>query len=111
VHLPPLRRSHPAHPETSPTASGLNEEERVTTRTHGIATPADLENESRVTLAARHLYEAELALHDAHQSHVKAWIAATSDKLHQAVVEHLAATREQDGSDSRRARPAARTTR
>jgi hypothetical protein len=83
----------------------------VSTRIHGIGTPPDPENESRVTLAARHLYEAELALHDAHLSHVEAWIVAASDKLHQAVVEHLAATREQDGTDAGRARPEARTTR
>lgn len=39
--------------------------------------------------AARHLYEAEVALHIAHQSHVDAWIAAAADRLHDAVVEHL----------------------
>ena len=44
-----------------------------------------------VAAAAQHLYEAECALHIAHQSHVDAWIAAASDRLHEAVVEHLAA--------------------
>ncbi len=39
--------------------------------------------------AARQLYEAEVALHIAHQSHVDAWIAAAADRLHDAVVEHL----------------------
>ena len=42
-------------------------------------------------VAARHLYEAEVALHIAHQSHVDAWIAAAADRLHDAVVEHLRA--------------------
>jgi hypothetical protein len=47
--------------------------------------------EARVRLAARHLYEAECALHVAHQTHVDAWIAAAAEKLHESVVEHLAA--------------------
>ena len=46
---------------------------------------------TRVAAAAQHLYEAECALHTAHQSHVDAWIATASDRLHEAVVEHLAA--------------------
>jgi len=45
----------------------------------------------RVAAAAQHLYEAECALHTAHQSHVDAWIAAANDRIHEAVVEHLAA--------------------
>jgi len=53
---------------------------------------------ARVAAAAQHLYEAECALHTAHQSHVDAWIAAASDRLHEAVVEHLAAE-----ADARRA--------
>ena len=73
-----------------------NEESPMTTSPPGMNTPSDPENDRRVALAAHHLYEAELALHDAHQSHVEAWIAATSDKLHQALLEHLAAIREQD---------------
>jgi hypothetical protein len=46
------------------------------------------------------LFEAELALYDAHQCHLEAWIAAAGDKLHQAVLDHLAATREQPRLDS-----------
>lgn len=46
---------------------------------------------TRVAAAAQHLYEAECALHTAHQSHVDAWIAAAGDRLHDAVVEYLAA--------------------
>ena len=46
--------------------------------------------ENRVDATARHLFEAEVALHIAHQSHVDDWIAAAGDKLHQAIVEYLA---------------------
>jgi len=56
------------------------------TRTDGTRTDG-----TRVAAAAQHLYEAECALHTAHQSHVDSWIAAASDRLHEAVVEHLAA--------------------
>jgi hypothetical protein len=42
-------------------------------------------------LAARELYEAELALHDAHQTRVDKWIEAASDHLHDAVVRYIAA--------------------
>lgn len=45
---------------------------------------------TRAADAAQHLYE-ECALHTAHQSHVDAWIAAAGDRLHEAVVELLAA--------------------
>ena len=45
----------------------------------------------RADAAARRLYDAEVALHIAHSSHVDAWIAAAADRLHEAVEEHLAA--------------------
>jgi hypothetical protein len=48
-------------------------------------------DDSRIAAAAKHLYAAECALHTAHQSHVDAWIAAASDRLHEAIVEHMAA--------------------
>ena len=48
-------------------------------------------SDPRVALTAQHLYDAECALHDAHQSHVDEWIAAASDRLQVALVEHLAA--------------------
>lgn len=51
-------------------------------------TPTD---SASVAAAAQHLYEAECALHTAHQSHLDAWIAAAGDGLHDAVVEYLAA--------------------
>ena len=41
--------------------------------------------------AAHALYNAEVALHDAHQTHVDEWIAAAQDHLHLAVAEHSAA--------------------
>jgi hypothetical protein len=44
-----------------------------------------------VAVAARHMYEAEVALHAARQSHVDAWVAAAYDHLHRAISEHLAA--------------------
>ena len=40
---------------------------------------------------ARRLYEAEWALHCAHQTGIDAWIAAASDHLHEAVREYLLA--------------------
>lgn len=44
-----------------------------------------------VTASARHVYDAECALHAAHQSHVDEWVTAASNRLHIALVEHLAA--------------------
>lgn len=54
------------------------EESKMTTR---IAEP-DVEQ------AARRLYDAEVALHAAHQTAVDTWIAAASDALHRAVLAH-----------------------
>lgn len=51
--------------------------------------------EDRVAIAARHMYEAEITLHAARQAHIDTWIAAASDKLHQAIVEHLTALGDQ----------------
>jgi hypothetical protein len=41
--------------------------------------------------AARRLYQAELALHDAHATHDDRWIAAAADRLHEALEVYLAA--------------------
>jgi hypothetical protein len=46
----------------------------------------------RSALTARRLYDAEVQLHIARQTHVDVWIAAAYDKLHVAIREHLAAT-------------------
>jgi hypothetical protein len=54
--------------------------------------------------AARKLYEAELAVHDAHQSHIDQWIRATHDRLHTAVVRYVAA---QDAVSALRPTPTA----
>jgi hypothetical protein len=51
--------------------------------------------EDRVHTTACHLYDAECALHVAHQTHIDAWITAASDRLHQALAAHLAAVDEQ----------------
>ena len=48
-------------------------------------------SERTVEKSARRLYEAEVALHAAHQSAVDAWIAAAGDGLHEAVLAHLRA--------------------
>ena len=85
----------------------------MTAITRDIATKAEDVAESRVCRAAQHLFEAEVALHAAHQSRVDAWIAAAGDKLHEAIVEHLAAIAEQrwprravrDSGQSRKAAP------
>ena len=47
----------------------------------------------RVHAAEHSMYDAEIALHAAHQSHVGAWITAAADRLHEAIVEHTAAVR------------------
>lgn len=45
-------------------------------------------------VAARRLYRAELALHDAHGTGVDEWISAAQDRLHQAVLRYSAALAE-----------------
>lgn len=45
------------------------------------------------TDAARALHSAEIAVHDAHQTHVDEWISAANDRLHTAVARYLAADR------------------
>jgi hypothetical protein len=43
--------------------------------------------------AARALYCAEIAVHDARQAHVDQWISAADERLHIAVARYLAADR------------------
>lgn len=52
--------------------------------------------------AADLLYAAECAFHDAHQTHVDAWIRAAADKLHDAVAAHLAAVTASNCSPTKR---------
>lgn len=47
--------------------------------------------------AAQRLYDAEIALHIAHQTGVDAWINAAADRLHQAIVTHQALRRRRSG--------------
>jgi hypothetical protein len=63
--------------------------------TTGTAVPSTA-NEDCAHATARHLYDAECALQVAHQTHVDAWITTASDRLHQAVADHLAAIAERD---------------
>jgi hypothetical protein len=66
---------------------GAADERTFSMTTQATRTDAD---QSRATLAASsaavRLHCAELALHDAHQTHVDAWISAAADRLHDAVV-------------------------
>ena len=59
----------------------------MTTKTR----PAHTHTSNPGTNTACHLYDAECALHAAHQSGVEQWIAAAAEKLHQAIVEYLVA--------------------
>jgi hypothetical protein len=47
--------------------------------------------DDRLSTAARHLYDAECAVHVAHQTHVDAWIAAASDRLDEALNQYFSA--------------------
>jgi hypothetical protein len=57
--------------------------------------------EDRVRAAACRLYDAECALHIAHQSRVAGWVAAASERLHDAIAEHLAAIAAQHPTSQR----------
>jgi hypothetical protein len=47
--------------------------------------------QAAISAAARHLYEAETALHTARQSGVGAWISAAYDRLSEAIADHTRA--------------------
>jgi hypothetical protein len=49
--------------------------------------------DDRVALTAHRVYDAECVLHTARQSHIDEWILAASDRLHDALVDYLAAVR------------------
>jgi hypothetical protein len=57
---------------------------------------ATTSTEQHIDTCRCHLYDAECALHAAHQSHVPAWIDAAQARLHDRVVEYLAAVAETD---------------
>ena len=62
----------------------------MTTTTAGQAdTTHDRSAQTARAETARRLYDAEWALHCAHQTGIDAWIAAASDHLHEAVRGYL----------------------
>lgn len=63
----------------------------TTTAAVRVDAPCDLSLQASRADTGRKLYEAELALHCAHQTGVDAWIAAASDRLHEAVRAYLSA--------------------
>ncbi len=81
----------------------LAQEETMTVRT--AAAPAPDRLQAAVNDAARHLYDAEAALHIARQAGVGSWISAAYDRLHEAVVGHLAAVDALEGRNRRSRRP------
>jgi hypothetical protein len=60
--------------------------------TTSLTTNLAATSDDRARAAAVRLYDAECALHAAHQAHQDAWVAAAADKLHAAVEEYLAVT-------------------
>ncbi len=64
---------------------------RLPSQEKGMITSITPTPNYRVLVASRRLYDAECALHVAHQSGVAAWINAANEKLHDAVTEYLAA--------------------
>jgi hypothetical protein len=59
----------------------------VTTARTVVAT-VERTADDRVERAALRLYEAEVALHAAHQTKVDAWICAAGDRLHEALLSY-----------------------
>jgi vacuolar-type H+-ATPase subunit E/Vma4 len=62
----------------------------MTTETAAVAAGQDRQQRA-ISAAARHLYEAETALHTARQSGVAAWISAAYDRLSEAIADHMRA--------------------
>ena len=58
------------------------------TETATVVATVDETTGDGLTRAARRLYEAELALHEARQTHVDRWIAAAYDRLHEAALNY-----------------------
>jgi hypothetical protein len=73
----------------------------------GGTTAIDDRLERRVADAAKRLYEAEVALHIAHQTRQDAWIFAASNKLHNAIAESIAAKHELDSRNAQACPPSA----
>jgi hypothetical protein len=60
----------------------------TTIQTPAVLAALDSTAQDRVQTAARCLYDAEVALHAARQSRVDEWIAAASNRLHEAVTNY-----------------------
>lgn len=58
-----------------------------------MTTTTSQPSDGSVDVAARRLYQAELALHDAHTTHDDSWICAAADRLHEALEAYLVAIR------------------
>ena len=57
--------------------------------------------QAAISQAARHLYDAETALHTARQSGVGAWISAAHGRLSEAIADHTRAVAAlQEGAES-----------
>jgi hypothetical protein len=89
------RRGHIPYPAAHPPRNDESPPRRTATVTADTEN-ANIADEDRVQAAASLLYDAECALHVAHQTHIEAWIAAASDRLQHAVADHLAAVAECD---------------
>ena len=61
----------------------------ITTSALSTSTTATA-SQDRLMTAARHMYDAEGALHVARQADVDAWVVAAYDRLHLAIAEHNA---------------------
>jgi hypothetical protein len=60
----------------------------MSTEVAAVVVAVEETRDGRLRLAARRLYEAELALHEARQTRVDRWIAAAYDRLHEAAVNY-----------------------
>ena len=63
----------------------------MTTETTVVTAAGQDRRRAAISQAARHLYDAETALHTARQSGVGAWISAAYDRLSEAIAEHARA--------------------
>lgn len=63
----------------------------MTVQTTVAADAQQDQRQAAISEAARHLYDAETALHIARQSGVGAWISAAYDRLSEAIADHMRA--------------------
>jgi WhiB family redox-sensing transcriptional regulator len=80
-------RKHQPQRAASPHGAAPGPEENVMTPN---APAALYHGSAAVRSAAARLYDAECALHSAHQSHVDSWVDAAMRRLHAAVTDYLA---------------------